>query len=106
MADINWDELSLDELKDIQKKAAKAIGGFKARRCKQALAAAEMAAAELGFSLGELTIGAKRKVAKTAPKYRNPENPAKTWTGRGRQPVWFKEALASGKTPTDLLISA
>lgn len=27
------------------------------------------------------------------PKYRNPDNPAETWTGRGRQPKWVQEAL-------------
>ena len=28
-----------------------------------------------------------------APKYRNPENPAETWSGRGRQPLWLAQAL-------------
>ncbi len=27
------------------------------------------------------------------PKYRNPDNPGETWTGRGRQPKWVEEAL-------------
>lgn len=30
------------------------------------------------------------------PKFRNPENPAETWTGRGRQPKWLAAKLASG----------
>ena len=34
--------------------------------------------------------GARKPVA---PKYRNPDNPEQTWTGRGRQPTWVKEAL-------------
>lgn len=28
------------------------------------------------------------------------------WTGRGPRPGWFKEALAAGKTPEQLLVSA
>ncbi|WP_415404111.1 H-NS family nucleoid-associated regulatory protein [Tateyamaria sp. SN3-11] len=104
MKDIDWDALSLDDLKNIQKKAAKAIEGFETRKRKEALAAVEAKAAEMGFSLSELTGGTKTKSTKSAPKYCHPENPAKTWTGKGRQPNWIKEALANGKTLEDLLI--
>jgi len=31
------------------------------------------------------------------PKYRNPENPAETWAGRGLRPRWLTAALKSGK---------
>jgi DNA-binding protein H-NS len=32
-----------------------------------------------------------------APKYRNPENAAETWAGRGLKPRWLAAALKSGK---------
>jgi DNA-binding protein H-NS len=32
-----------------------------------------------------------------APKYRNPENPAETWAGRGLKPRWLSAALKAGK---------
>jgi DNA-binding protein H-NS len=32
-----------------------------------------------------------------APKYRNPENPAETWAGRGLRPRWLTAAIKSGK---------
>ena len=32
-----------------------------------------------------------------APKYRNPENSAETWAGRGLKPRWVAAALKSGK---------
>ncbi|WP_299752065.1 H-NS histone family protein [uncultured Tateyamaria sp.] len=105
MKDIDWDALSLDELKDIQKKATKAIESFEARKRKEALAAVQAKAAEMGFSLSELTDGLKTKSTKSAPKYCHPENPAKTWTGKGRQPNWVKDALANGKTLEDMLIA-
>ena len=38
------------------------------------------------------------------PKYRNPDNPAETWTGRGRQPRWVSAALEKGLTLDDLRI--
>ena len=103
MTDIKWDALSLSELKDIQKKAAKAIQSFEARKRKEALAAVEAKAVEMGFSLSELTGGAKPKGTKSAPKYCHPENPALTWTGKGRQPNWVKDALANGTALEDLL---
>ena len=40
-----------------------------------------------------------------APKYRNPDNAAQTWSGRGKRPLWFVEALKKrGVTVESLLI--
>ena len=41
-------------------------------------------------------------VERGSPRYRNPANPAETWSGRGEQPGWFKQALASGRRPENL----
>ena len=41
---------------------------------------------------------------KVAPKYRNPENPAETWAGRGLTPRWLAAALKSGKKLEDFSI--
>jgi DNA-binding protein H-NS len=40
-----------------------------------------------------------------APKYRNPENPAETWAGRGLRPRWLVAALKGGKKVEDFAIS-
>jgi DNA-binding protein H-NS len=40
-----------------------------------------------------------------APKYRNPENPAETWAGRGLKPRWLTAAIKTGKKPDDFLIA-
>lgn len=103
---INLSNLSLDELKKLQKDVARAIASFEERRRKEALAAAEAAAREAGFSLNEI-FGSKSNPAKapSIPKYQHPENPAVVWTGKGRQPAWFKEAVAAGKSPDELLIT-
>jgi len=37
-------------------------------------------------------------------KYANPDNATQTWIGMGKQPGWFKDQLASGRTRDDLLI--
>lgn len=67
----------------------------------------DMAKAE-GYSIEELFGGrggaSRRSVGKVAPKYRNPANPEQTWTGRGKRPRWFSEALAAGRKESDLAI--
>ena len=39
------------------------------------------------------------------PKYGNPENPAETWSGKGKRPAWVEAALAEGKSLENLEIS-
>jgi DNA-binding protein H-NS len=38
------------------------------------------------------------------PKYRNPENPAETWAGRGLKPRWLVAALDAGKMLEDFSV--
>lgn len=103
--DIDLNSLSLKELKDLQTQVAKAINGYEDRRKKEALAELEERARAMGFSLAELTgLAPSHKRAPTVAKYANPANPADTWSGRGRKPRWYAEALAAGKSPDDLSI--
>jgi DNA-binding protein H-NS len=46
----------------------------------------------------------RRPYPKVHPKYRNPERPLETWSGRGMQPQWVRAQLRSGKKFDDLLI--
>lgn len=48
---------------------------------------------------------ARRPYPKVFPKYRNPERPSETWSGRGKQPRWVAAQLGSGKKFDDLLIA-
>lgn len=43
------------------------------------------------------SAGARKSTGKVAPKYRNPENPAETWTGRGKQPRWLAAHTGAGR---------
>jgi DNA-binding protein H-NS len=47
-----------------------------------------------GLRLKGIRGGARGPVA---PKYRNPDNPAETWAGRGLRPRWLAAALKTGK---------
>jgi DNA-binding protein H-NS len=42
--------------------------------------------------------------ATVAPKYRNPQNPSETWSGRGVRPKWMQALIAKGAKPDDFLI--
>ena len=46
----------------------------------------------------------KRAGVPVPPKYRNPADPAQTWSGRGKRPRWFTAALKAGKKEKDLAI--
>ncbi len=61
-----------------------------------------------GYSFDEVFGAARIKPARNTglvpPKFRNPANPQQTWTGRGKRPHWFSDALKAGKQPQDLAI--
>jgi len=47
---------------------------------------------------------ARRKYPRVLPKYRNPEVPSETWSGRGKQPRWLAAAIKSGHKIEDFKI--
>ena len=103
---IDLSNLSRAELIQLKSDVDTAIKSAEIRERQDALKAAEEAAAKYGFSLEEIT-GAHRAVAKkqkAAPKYRNPNNPEETWSGRGRKPHWVHAALTAGLNISDLEI--
>lgn len=103
--EVDLKSLSLKELKDLQSAVAREIAGFQERQKKMAIEKLEEKARELGFSLAELTgMATVRKKSSPVAKYANPANPADTWSGRGRKPRWFSEALASGKAAEELTV--
>lgn len=51
-------------------------------------------AAKHGFTLDEV-VGVSRK-GSIPIKYRDPDNPANTWTGRGKTPRWLVAAMGRG----------
>lgn len=105
---IDLSAMSRAELLQLQKDIEKALKEAEQRERREALKAAEKAAAEYGFSLSDLSADAKPrstgKKSKTPPKYRNPENPEDTWSGRGRKPQWVHDALNKGVDISDLEI--
>lgn len=98
---MNLDTMTRDELLKLSKDVDKALDTLETRRKTEARKAAAAIAKEHGFDLGELLdtdSGSRKKGQKNPAKYRNPANSAQTWTGRGRQPGWIKDALGNGQS--------
>ena len=103
MVENDLNTLTMAELKLLQKAVGKAIDSFEARKKLDARTALQAHAKGMGFTLEELVgQSVARTRAKAAQKYRNPENAAETWSGRGRTPRWYSNALAAGKTEESL----
>ena len=103
---INLSTMSRDELLQLKVDADQALRDLEVRTLQEARNAIEETAKKFGYTVAELTGGrqSKGKAAKaTAPaKFANPENAAETWSGRGRQPAWYKAAIEAGKTAEDM----
>ena len=69
-----------------------------AAQVKAALAHRRELASRLMRNRGGLVEG-------SGPRYRNPQNAAETWSGRGRRPAWIEAALARGLTLDDLEVT-
>lgn len=105
MTDFNLDAMSLKELRQLQKDRTKAISTYEGRHKAEARAKLDAIAKEMDYSLAELIgVEVKATLAPAVAKYRLPENAALTWSGRGRKPLWFVEALEAGKTSRELAI--
>lgn len=46
----------------------------------------------------------RRAYPRVFPKYRNPNVPNETWSGRGKQPRWLTAALKTGRSLDEFLI--
>lgn len=112
----DYENMSRRELLELRARIDRAIAAVAERDRRNALKAAEAAAREYGYALEELleSAGTMRRrsrgggaaavnpAGQATPRYRNPDNPSQTWSGRGRRPRWVREAEAKGLTLEDL----
>jgi DNA-binding protein H-NS len=103
MAKPDLNGMSYAELAELESKLA----GLKAQKQTEERAAIKAkltaVAKQAGFDIHDL-FGRGRggaKGSKVAPKYRDPKNPANTWTGRGRMPRWLTAATKGSKAKRD-----
>lgn len=104
-------QLTIVQLDALESGIAAARAHVKAEAARELKAKLAALAAESGLTMQELLAAASGSVTKSgrakaelAPKYKHPENEGTTWSGRGRQPEWFKAYIEAGKSADDLLI--
>jgi DNA-binding protein H-NS len=106
---INLEALSHKELEDLINSAESHIKASRADTIKTTRGKIEALLASNGLTLAEVfpTRGGKSgKTGTVAPKYQNPSNTTQTWSGRGKRPLWFVDALKGrGITEDSLLIA-
>ncbi|KQY79717.1 MULTISPECIES: H-NS family nucleoid-associated regulatory protein [Roseateles] len=110
----------LKQIETLQKQADALRSREKAdvvARIKEAIAHYDITADELfGASPAKATrrraatakvAGKRRKAAarKTGGVAKYTDGNGRTWSGVGKRPNWFKDALAAGKQPEDLLVN-
>lgn len=100
---MNVSTLTLVELRNLQEKVQQEISQREHQDLSQAREQIMAIAQQAGIPLKQLILdGLHPRTGKVAVRYRNPHNAAEQWTGRGRQPLWVKSWVESGKS-IDLL---
>lgn len=72
----------------------------------------EAQAAILGMTVegimttGDPKKGVPKRTPKGFPKYRNPNDPTQTWTGRGKRPRWLLTLVEAGRDIRELELTA
>jgi DNA-binding protein H-NS len=97
----DFKSLSINELWALRERIAAALGA-KLLAEKQLI---EDRMRKLNLQAQHDEIGrTRRSYPIVLPKYRNPQQPSETWTGRGKQPRWLEAQLKSGKRLDDFRI--
>ncbi|MFD2740347.1 H-NS family nucleoid-associated regulatory protein [Sulfitobacter aestuarii] len=105
--------MSRKELETLQQDVQEALVHAEERDRKAAREAAQKAVAEYGFSLDDLSdednngkkTGRRKSGGggvKSEPKFANPADPNQTWTGKGRQPNWYRAEIEKGTAPESM----
>lgn len=96
VARIDLKGMTLKQMMDLEAQLHEAIKQKRTEEKDEIKRAFAEMAEKRGFSIDEL-FGSRRGKGKTSvAKYRNPENPSETWTGRGRKPNWLVARLGKG----------
>jgi len=101
MKQSNLELMSVDELWILHEK----IGAILSTKLEAEKHQLERRLAQLNVRSSERIQRSRRPYPKVHPKYRNPERPSETWSGRGKQPRWVGALLRKGIRVDDLLIA-
>ena len=94
----DYQNLSESELQAVIESAEKALKNIQANKRKDVIAQIKELAASIDVVVEIHGADKKsvRKGVKVPVKYRHPEDPEKTWTGRGVMPTWLQALINAG----------
>ena len=108
---INLDAMSIDEMWQLHEKIIQVLSArltsekhelekrlAKLRRDK------EMPRPEMHDGKAKDAPPERRKYPRVIPKYRNPDAPSETWSGRGKRPRWLTTAITAGHSIDEFMI--
>lgn len=102
----NLENLSIQELQALVNQAQTALTQKQQAARKDVIAQIKELAASIGVTV-EIIDNApakKRGSGSVEAKYRNPNNPNETWTGRGLAPKWMKALMDEGRDKEEFRI--
>ncbi len=107
---VSLDGMSPKELEALVAEVNSRMASVKSEQIRTMRSRIENQLAAEGLTVDEVFSNRARKVGKRAgagmPKFRHPENAQQTWTGFGKKPRWFVEAIAKpGVTADSLMIN-
>jgi DNA-binding protein H-NS len=103
---MNLDSYNSQELRELKAEIDREIQKRRREEIREAQKELRTVAERYGFSLSELVAsqGATPGTSRGIPKFGHPEDPGKTWSGRGRKPGWIKEWEEQGRSLDELLL--
>jgi DNA-binding protein H-NS len=106
----NLDAISVDEMWQLHEEISRVLSvrlTSEKRELEKRLAQLrrEKALPELAVANNSDVARERRKYPRVFPKYRNPNEPSETWSGRGKQPRWLTAALKDGHVIDEFVIS-
>ena len=95
MKDIDLDKMPHDALWDLHQRIVEVLS----RRLEDETRKLQKQLDELGRKSSGFPneILHRRPYPKVQPKFRNPDNPSETWSGRGKMPRWLVLLVESGR---------
>lgn len=110
--DFDFDGMSVDEMWQLHEEVSRVLSTrltAEKRELEKRLAQLRRDRDPAGFEENQMRAGAegrpRRKYPEVLPKYRNPNEPFETWSGRGKQPRWLSAALKKGHKLKDFEIA-
>jgi DNA-binding protein H-NS len=108
---MNLDSMSVDEMWQLHEEISRVLSARLTsekreleKRLEQLRRDKHVPSLKSSNGMKDLTRAPRRKYPRVYPKYRNPQVPSETWSGRGKTPRWLAAALKTGHKLEDFAI--